>query len=172
MQLKPLYRLQFVYPRDWEVDIAGPGGHEQQVFLLAEGTVEGRLQGRFHGANYPRRRTDRTAVTDLRGAIECSDGATVLVEYRGFGRAHTPEYDRVAGADRREWVATAFHLSDHENYRWLNDVVGVGTGHVGPPPSPADPPDPRAVPGPQASLLLDVAELVWEPAPPAFPPRD
>jgi uncharacterized protein DUF3237 len=170
VQLRPLYRVQFAYPQEWEVDIEGPGGHEQQLFLQAEGTVDGRLKGRFHASNFPRRRTDRTAITDIRGAIECDDGATVLIDYRGFGRAHNPEYDRIAGADRRQWVATAFHLSDHEKYRWLNDVVCVGTGHVAAPPARSATPEPGTHPAPRASLVLDVAELVWEPTPSKYPP--
>ncbi len=41
------------------------------------------------------------------------------------------------------------HLSDDPGYRWLNDVVCVGTGEVRP-----------------EGLFIDVAELVWEPPAP------
>ena len=40
------------------------------------------------------------------------------------------------------------HVSDDERYRWLNDVVCVGTGEVRP-----------------DRLFIDVAELIWEPPP-------
>ena len=163
MRLKPLYRLTFEYSRTWEVDLAGPDGHEQQLFLLAEGVVSGTIEGRFYASNYPRRRTDKTAVTDIRGAIETSDGAVILVDYRGYGRAHTPEHDRVAGAHRRQWVATAMHLSEDERYKRLNDAVCVGTGEVGPRTAGAAPLVPGRAAGPAATLVLDVAELIWEP---------
>jgi hypothetical protein len=165
MELKPLYRARFEYPQQWSVEVKGDNGTEEQMFLQAEGTVEGQIRGRFRGTNYPRRRTDKTAVTDFRGVIETEDGAVILFEYRGFGRAHTPEHDRVAGPDRRQWVATATHLSDDPRYKWLNDVVCVGTGEVG-----ARSGGPVASggglsAGSTALLVLDVAELVWEPTP-------
>lgn len=154
MRLDPLYRLRFDYPESWSVEIQGERGTEDQLLLFAEGTVEGRISGRFRGANYPRRRTDRTAVTDFRGVIETSETATVLVECHGFGRPHTPEYDRLSPGGR-QWVATVTHLSDHDRYRWLNDVVCVGSGQVRPKAqgNPTNPSD----------LILDVAELIREP---------
>ena len=165
MRLAPLYRLTFEYPRTWAIDLDGADGHEEQMFLLAEGTAVGRVAGRFYGSNFPRRRTDRTAVTDIRGVIETADGAVVIVDYRGYGRAHTPAHDQVAGTSRRQWVATATHLSDHAQYRWLNDVVCVGTGEVAARAGGAAPASPGLSSGPAATLTLDVAELVWEPPP-------
>jgi hypothetical protein len=44
------------------------------------------------------------------------------------------------------------HLSQDSRYRWLNDVVCVGTGEVRTRPD-RDSPD----------LVIDVAELIWEP---------
>jgi Protein of unknown function (DUF3237) len=168
MRLKPLYRVTFEYSRDWSVELKGERGTEDQLFLLAEGTVEGRITGKFFGSNYPRRRTDKTAVTDIRGVIETDDGAVVMVEFRGYGRAHTPVHDGVAGPHRRQWVATALHLSEAEQYRWLNDVVCVGTGEVGPRASGPAGPGPGLSGGPTATLILDVAELIWEPTPERF----
>jgi hypothetical protein len=163
MRLSPLYRVTFEYSRDWEVDLEGENGHEQQLFLLAEGTVEGKLAGRFYASNFPRRRTDKTAVTDMRGAVETADGAVVLVEYHGYGRAHTPAHDKVAGSVRRQWVATASHLSEDARYKWLNDVVCVGTGEVGRRTGGPSAPSSGLSSGPAATLVLDVAELIWEP---------
>lgn len=165
MQLRPLYRAEFEYPRTWDAELKGEGGTENQLFLLAEGTVEGRIRGRLHGANYPRRRTDKTAVTDFRGALETEDGAVILFEYRGYGRSHTEEHDRVAGSHRRQWVATAFHLTHDPRYLWLNDTVCVGTGEVGARPGGPVPSGGGLSSGPAARLRLDVAELVWEPPP-------
>src|SRR5712692_1862617 len=49
-----------------------------------------------------------------------------------------------------------FHLADREHCRRLNDVVCVCVGEV------RDPGDPGQ-PGPD--LVIDVAELIWEPSP-------
>jgi len=51
-------------------------------------------------------------------------------------------------------VGAVFHLSDTEPYRRLNDVVCVCVGEVR---TPGDPD--QAEP----DLVVDVAELVWEP---------
>ena len=133
------------------------------MFLLAEGTVHGRITGKLRGANYPRRRTDETAITDFRGVLESEDGAVILFEFRGYGRAHTPEHDKAAGPHRRQWVATAIHLTHDPRYLWLNDTVCVGTGEVGPRPGGPVTSGGGLSSGPQAQLTLDVAELVWEP---------
>ncbi len=157
MRLRPLYRLRFDYPESWGVDLKGEGGTEEQLLLFASGTVEGEIRGRFRGANYPRRRTDRTYVTDFRGVLVTDEGETILLECRGFGRPATPVHNQVSPG-RRQWVATVTHLAEVEKYRWLNDAVCVGTGEVRtkPVPHPDNPTD----------LVLDVAELIWEPIPP------
>ena len=142
MRLEPLYRLTFTYPEEWAVEIAGEGGAEEQHFFIAEGRVNGAINGRLRGANHPRRRTDRTFVPDLQGVIETDDGATVFFELRGYGRAYPP--------GRRQIVCALTHLSDDEHYRRLNDVMCVGTGEV------------RAGEA-ETALVIDVAELVWEP---------
>jgi hypothetical protein len=76
--------------------------------------------------------------------IETEDGADVMFDYRGYGRAY-PE-------DRRQVVGSGTHLASDERYRWLNDVVCPIAGEVGP----------RADSG-GMEIVLDVAELVWEP---------
>ena len=156
MRLEPLYRLRFDYPESWSVELRGEAGAEEQHLLYAAGKTTGRITGVFRGANYARRRTDRTFLTDFRGVITTSDGATVLVECRGFGRRRTPEYDRTSPGGR-QWVATVTHLSDDDRFQWLNDAVCVGTGQVRPKPTPT--------PENPTDLVLDVAELVWEPIP-------
>jgi hypothetical protein len=156
MLLKPLYRLRFDYPEQWGIELHGEGGTEEQHFLFAEGTVEGQVSGRFRGMNYARRRTDRTYLTDFRAVILTEDPAAVMLECRGFGRPRTPEYDRLSPGGR-QWVATITHLSDHDRYRWLNDAVCVGTGQVRP--------KTQGTLTNPSDLVLDVAELVWEPIP-------
>jgi len=143
MRLEPLYRVRFTYPRGWQVATTGSLGTEEQHFYLAEGRCEGRISGRFQGANHPLRRTDQTFVPNFQGIIETDDGAVIFFDYRGYGRAY-PE-------GRRQIVAAAHHLSQDERYRWLNDVVCAATGEVRARPDAVSP-----------DLVLDVAELVWE----------
>ena len=56
--------------------------------------------------------------------ISTVDGATVLFDCGGYGRAY-PQ-------DARQIVCWLTHVSDDPRYRWLNDVVCVGTGEVRP----------------------------------------
>lgn len=144
MRLEPLYRIRFTYPEGWETKLEE--GWEQH-FYLAEGRCEGTIQGRFRGANFPRRRgTDGPFRPDFRAAIETDDGATIMFELHGYGRAYPP--------GRRQIVGSVFHLSDHERYRRLNDVVCVCVGEVRRPADPAQR---------EPDLVIDIAELVWEP---------
>ena len=144
MRLEQLYRIRFTYPEGWIVGLEG--GWEQHLFL-AEGRCEGSIAGRFRGANFPLRRTGSGPFCpDFRAAIETDDGATVLVELHGYGRAYP--------VGRRQIVGSVLHVSDSDRYRRLNDVVCVCAGEV------RAPDDPNA----QSSVLVvDVAELVWEP---------
>jgi hypothetical protein len=144
MRLEQLYRIRFTYSEGWGVDLEG--GWEQYLFL-AEGRCEGSISGRFRGANFPRRRTDAGPfVPDFRAAIETDDGATIMWESHGYGRAYP--------VGRRQIVGSVMHLSDSDRYRRLNDVVCVCVGEV------RAPVDPRQE---SSDLVLDVAELVWEP---------
>jgi hypothetical protein len=136
MRLEPLYRMVFEYPQGWSVAV-GAGALESHHLFLAQGHCEGRLSGVLRGVNHPRRRGDGTYCPDYFGAITTDDDATVLFECGGYGRAY-PE-----GA--RQIVCWLTHVSDDPRYRWLNDVVCVGTGEVRP-----------------ERLLIDVSELIWE----------
>ena len=143
MRLEPLYRIRFTYPEGWMVGLEA--GWEQH-FLLADGRCEGSISGRFRGANFPRRHGARGPFRpDFRAAIETDDGATIMLELHGYGRPYPP--------GRRQIVGAMFHASDAEQYRRLNDAVCVCVGEV------------RAAADPEQSpdLVLDVAELIWEP---------
>ena len=140
MRLEPLYRVTFRYPEHWHAELGGESAH----FFIAEGRCEGRVAGRFRGANHPRRRGDGTYLPDFQGAIETDDGATILFDLRGYGRAY-PE-------PRRQVVGVVTHVTGDGRYRWLNDVVCPLAGEV----------RPR---GDGTDVVLEVAELLWEPPP-------
>ena len=143
MRLEFLYRVRLTYSGGWGADLSGPHNPEGQFFFSAEGRCEGRISGRFRGANHPYRRGDGTFLPDFQGVIETDDGAEVLFDYRGYGRAYP--------LGRRQIVASATHLSEDERYRWLNDSLSVGVGEV------------RSQPDGTTELVMEWAELVWEP---------
>jgi hypothetical protein len=142
VRVEPLYRIRFVYPAGWSVGLAG--GWEQH-FYIAEGRCEGKISGRFRGANYPLRQADGTFRPDLRAVIETDNGATIMFELSGYGRAYP--------IGRRQIVGSVFHTSDDERYERLNDVVCVCAGEV------------RATAERSPELVIDIAELVWEEIP-------
>jgi hypothetical protein len=145
MKLLPLYRVRFSYPEGWDVGLSSPSSTEGQHFFLAEGTCEGRIQGKFRGANHPRRRGDGTYEPNFQGVIETTDGAVIFFDYAGYGRAYP--------VGRRQIVVAGFHLSDDEKYGWLNDSLAVGTGEV------------RTISEAQVELVIDWSEVIWEPIP-------
>lgn len=160
MHLKPLYRLRFSYAEGWSVPIAGETGTQTQSFFLAEGRCEGRISGTFKGANYPQTRTDGTFVPDMSGAITTDDGAVILAKITGYGRAYP--------VGRRQIVGAQHHLSDDERYRWLNDVVCVSVGEVRTHTGEIEAGEGVTI-RPAVELVIDVAELVWEPLPDEYP---
>jgi hypothetical protein len=131
-----LYRLRFTYPEAWAV---GAGGSMQTTFGIAEGRCEGRISGRFRGANHARIRPDGTYLPDFQGYIATDDGAEILLDLRGRGH--------VRGDDFRA-TGTVTHVSGDERYSFLNDVVCAIEAGSG-----ADDED----------VAVDVYELVWEP---------
>jgi|SRR6188472_2731838 hypothetical protein len=144
MRLEPLYRLRFTYPQEWTVALEG--GWQQHLFL-AEGDSQGWITGRFRGVNFPLRRTvDGPFQPDFRAVIETDDAATIMVEWHGYGRAYP--------IGRRQVVGSMLHLSDQDPYRRLNDAICVCVGEVRTSDDPAQP---------RSHLVLDVAELIWEP---------
>ena len=144
MRLEPLYRARFSTPQSWSTELTGPAGTEGQNFLFTEGRCEGRIAATWHGANYPRRRTDGTLTPDFRGVLETDDGATILFAWHGYGRA---------GADgTSQLVGSMTHITGDERYRWLNDAFYAVAGEVQ-----------RRPEGNGVDVVLDVSELVWEP---------
>jgi hypothetical protein len=111
---------------------------DEELLLLADGRAEGRVAGRFRATNRARRRADGTFLPALDGAIVTEDGANVLVRLTGYGQ---PE------GDPGRVLAAVTHSTGDERYAWLNGVLGVVAGEV------------RG----GREIVLDVAELVWEP---------
>ena len=169
MRLEPLYTLRFHYPNGWGVSLTGDKGTEEHHFYLAEGRCEGRVAGTFRGSNHPRRRTDETFAMNLQGVIETSDSATIMLDYRGYGRSRKRSdelYAAVAVATpatktRRQVVGFARHMTESPTYSWLNDSVCAIAGEVRPP---------VGIPSAEAKqadvqLVFGVSEVIWESPP-------
>ncbi len=172
MRLRPLYTVRFSYPDDYGVEVKNPDdksapGREEQLFFFAEGTCEGRISGKFKGANHPRRRADNTFVMDLQGFIETSEGPLIMIDYQGYGRSYQRSQLLYGPASqertkfRRQVVGVAKHYAEADEYRWLNDAICVVAGEVRSPPN-----VPREeVKQADVRLVFSVAELVWESPP-------
>ncbi len=163
MQTDALYTVRFSYPEGWEVklgDPAQPAGSpaEEEHFYFAHGKCEGAVSGEFHGANHPHRRVDKTFEMNLQGFIKTDDGALIMTEYRGYGRSQVFSSQK---HKFRQVVGAAWHLSDSERYRRLNDVVCAISGEVR---RPADVP-PEKVRQADVSLVFEVSEMRWEKPP-------
>ena len=143
MRLEPLYRLIFNYPEEWGVGFGDDPSPAGMYFFIAEGRCSGVITGRFRAANHPLRRADGTFLPDLQGIIDTDDGATIVLDMRGYGRAYP------IGA--RQVVVAATHVSDDPRYTRLNDALSVGCGEV------------RRLADDSAELVIEVQELIWEP---------
>lgn len=143
MRLEPLYRLTFRYTEEWEVSMGEGPSPAGAFFFIAEGHCSGTVVGRFRAANHPLRRADGTFLPDLQGIIDTDDGATIILDMRGYGRAYP------VGA--RQVVVAVTHVSDHPRYARMNDCLSVGCGEV------------RRLSEAETELVIDVSELIWEP---------
>ena len=157
-KLKFLYRIRMTYPQGWSVNVGGDKGTEAYHFYLAEGTVEGRINGKLRGANQPRTRPDGTFLPDLKGVIETDDGANIIFNIGGYGRGYP--------VGRRQIVATVLHIAEDKRYSWLNDTIAIGIGEVRTRPQETE----SAAGGKMTirgsvELVIDVSEVVWEPIP-------
>jgi len=144
MRLDPLYGVTFTTPEAWSVTLQASGAPEGRSFLIAEGRTAGRVDARYRAANFPRHRADGALVPEFRGVLETDDGATILFSWDGLATTTETGMRRLAGS--------MTHLTDDERYAWLNDRVCALTGEI----------RPRGT-GEGFDVVLEVAELVWEP---------
>ena len=129
MRLEPLSVFRWSY--DPDVRVAAPGyaivsayGTKEGIgYGEGRGTATGRLEGSVVWSNYPRRRSDGRMLPDVRGLITTTDGASILFELRGrtVFEGDEPGRQSLVG-----WLET-----DHESYRWLNDLVCIAEGRIG-----------------------------------------
>ena len=128
VRLEPLSVFRWNYEED--VRVKAPGytvlsayGSEEGIgYGEGRGTATGRIDGTVVWSNYPRRRTDGRMLPNLRGLITTHDGASVIFELRGrtIFEGDEPGRQNLVG-----WFE-----SDHESYRWLNDLVCIAEGLI------------------------------------------
>ena len=143
MKLLPLYQSRFSYSHSWAVALASRESTEGQHLSIAESSCNGRVEGTFRGINHPRRRGDGTFEPNFQGVIETTDGATILLDSKGYGSASL--------AGERQVVVSGTHVSDHEKYIWLNNTIAVGEGAV------------NTLSSGKMEFVFSWYELVWEP---------
>ena len=128
MRLEKLCTFEWSY--DADVRVKAPGYELVSAYDSDEGIAYGEGRGRASGgiegnavfSNYPRRRSDGNMLPNARGLVTTVDGATILFEFRGrtiFGDD---------GVGRQNLVG--WFESDHDRYRWLNDVVCIAEGLI------------------------------------------
>lgn len=120
----------FRWSYDEDIRVRAPGyalvspydGEEGIGYGEGRGTATGRIQGTVVWSNYPRRRSDGRMLPNVRGLVRTDDAASVLFELRGrtIFEGDQPGRQNLVG-----WFE-----SDHENYRWLNDVVCIAEGLI------------------------------------------
>jgi hypothetical protein len=98
------------------------GSYEGIAYGEGRGTATGRIEGTAVWSNYPRRRTDGRMLPNLHGLITTPDGASILFEFRGR--------TIVEGDEPGRQNLVGWFESDHESYRWLNDLVCIAEGQI------------------------------------------
>jgi hypothetical protein len=102
--------------------LARTGARRGLATAKAVGPPVAGLRATVVWSNYPRRRTDGRMLPNLRGLITTQDGASILFEFRGrtIFEGDEPGRQNLVG-----WFE-----SDHESYRWLNDLVCIAEGKI------------------------------------------
>jgi hypothetical protein len=138
-----LYRVTYAYPGQWAAHTRGATGDvaESRYLFIAEGRCEGRINGRFRGANHIRRRADGVWLPDFRGVIETDTGVAVLTEYTALATDGPP--------GRRRVVGTAAHHSDDPDHAWLGRSLCLVAGEI----------DART---PPFTLRIYLADRLWD----------
>ncbi|HWI01215.1 MAG TPA: DUF3237 family protein [Propionibacteriaceae bacterium] len=126
MRLELLSVFRWSYEADVRVKagytIVSPYGSEEGIaYGEGRGTATGRIEGTVVWSNYPRRRSDGRMLPNVRGLVTTRDGASILFELRGR---------TIFEGDEGRQNLVGWFESDHEIYRWLNDLVCIAEGLI------------------------------------------
>lgn len=118
---------------------ATPQGN-RLIFVVKGGSVEGpKLRGQVlpGGGDWFLLRPDGAGELDVRGTLRTDDGHLIYISYRGILHASAEVFGRLLAGqavDPGEYyfrTAPMFQTGS-DRYGWLNRLVAVGVGRVGP----------------------------------------
>lgn len=115
----------------------GPRGAELRVGDVTGGHFFGdRLSGTIQpgGTDWQTVREDGTILLDARIVLQTDDGASIAMQYEGIRRGPPYVMARLAAGEPVDPADYYFRTTPRfttaaPRYRWLNDVLAVGTGH-------------------------------------------
>jgi len=110
------------------------------IFIVEGGTIDGpRIRGAVHagGGDWLLSSADGHNELDVRGTIETDDGALIYMWYRGVLRINDAVAGRALSGERASSRDYYFRTTPRFEtgaaaYGWLNDVVCVAHGWIGP----------------------------------------
>ena len=116
-----------------------PGG-ARNIVLVKGGTVAGpKVNGTVlpGGGDWVVTRADGVGELDVRLTIQTGDGALIYMQYRGILDAKPEVFRRVYGGEDVQLSEYYFRTTPRfetsaEAYAWLNSIVCVGVGSLGP----------------------------------------
>ncbi len=121
--------------------VVGPGpSGMRQIFDVTGGAFAGpRLRGRVlpSGADWFLIGPDGVGRLDVRATFETDDGAVIYVGYFGMLHMNDKVQQALASGGATEYGDTYFYTQPRfetgdERYAWLNGIVAIGEGKVGP----------------------------------------
>jgi hypothetical protein len=124
MRLERLCQLELHYDGDFH--LVRPYGDESGTgWGRGGGSVVGdRLRGDCTWSNHPRRRGDGMMLPAVRGVVTTPDDAELILELTG-----RTSFDSEGIGHQ---MMFALFESEHPDYTWLNDVVCIAEGRIGP----------------------------------------
>ncbi len=135
-------RLEFLYEVDVTLEAPqqigeGPRGG-RNIFYVRGGRFEGpRLRGEVlpGGGDWFLQRPDDVGELDVRITLRTDDGALIYVTYRGLLHPLSKVMASLAVGQeppRAEYYfyTAPFFETAHQDYLWLNKIVGVGVGYA------------------------------------------
>ena len=135
LQSRPLFTLTLeLHP---VIELGSCPAGTRRVFAVSGGHFDGeRIAGKVSpliGSDLLVTRQDGTFQQDVRLLLEASDGAPILMTYRGVRQASPAVSDRIArgeSIDPDEYYlrTTPYFETDSPVHAWINAIVCVGKG--------------------------------------------
>ena len=136
LQYLMAFHADFVPP----VDIGQLTTGHRQIFVISGGTFEGpKVRGKVlpGPVDWFLTTPDGVGRMDVRGTFQTDDGANNYVRYQGvqvWTEAAGAKLSKGTAIDYGEiyWVATPVFETGDQRYSWLNNIIAVAEGRLGP----------------------------------------